>query len=145
MGGSLFCARRKTIPSLSILEYHELLRGTSVSTQERSDELLELLGQERVRQILAATSQESRSAKELSTECDVALSTIYRRVEAMIENDLLVERTRIEGDGSQHSVYEANIDHLDVDIDDGTIDVSVHVRENAAQRFSRIWSDIRES
>ena len=116
-----------------------------MSTEERSDELLELLGQERVRQILAATSRETRSAKELSEECDVALSTIYRRVEDMIEHDLLVERTRIESDGSHHSVYKANIDHLDVAIEHGTLEVNVHIREDAAQRFSRIWSDIRES
>ncbi|WP_255153155.1 ArsR/SmtB family transcription factor [Halorarius halobius] len=116
-----------------------------MSTDDHSDELLELLGQERVRQILAATSRDPRSAKELSEECDVALSTIYRRVEDMVASDLLVERTRIEADGSHHSVYEANVDHLDVDIEDGTIDVSVHVREDAAERFSRIWSDIRES
>lgn len=115
-----------------------------MSTDTRSDELLGLLGQERVRQILAATSRDPKSAKELSEECDVALSTIYRRVEDMIASDLLVERTRIESDGSHHSVYEANVDHIDVDID-GTIGVSVHVREDAAQRFSRIWSDIRES
>ena len=116
-----------------------------MSNDDHSDELLELLGQERVRQILAATSRDARSAKELSEECDVALSTIYRRVEDMIASDLLVEQTRIESDGSHHSVYEANVDHLDVDIEDGTIDVSVHVREDAAQRFSRIWSDIRRS
>ena len=116
-----------------------------MSTDDRSDELLELLGQESVRQILAATSRDPRSARELSEECDVALSTIYRRVEDMVASDLLVERTRIESDGSHHSIYEANIDHLDIDIEDGTIDVSVHVREDAAQRFSRIWSDIRES
>ncbi|WP_227134472.1 ArsR/SmtB family transcription factor [Halorubellus salinus] len=116
-----------------------------MSNDDPADELLELLGQERVRHILAATSRESRSAKELSEECDVALSTIYRRVEDMLASDLLVERTRIEQDGSHHSVYEANVDHLDVEIDDGTIDVKVHVREDAAQRFSRIWSDIRES
>lgn len=112
---------------------------------DHSDELLELLGEGHVRQILAATSREPLSAKELSEECDVALSTIYRRAEDMIEHDLLVERTQIEPDGSHHSVYEAQIDHLDVDIDDGDIDVSVHVREDAAQRFSRIWSDIREA
>ncbi|MFA9517318.1 ArsR/SmtB family transcription factor [Halopenitus sp. H-Gu1] len=116
-----------------------------MSPDDSSAELLELLGQERVRQILAATSREPISAKALSDECDVARSTIYRRAEVMVTHDLLVERTRIESDGSHHSVYEANIDHLDVDIDDGTIDVSVHVREGAAQRFSRIWSDIRES
>ncbi len=116
-----------------------------MSSDDRSDELLELLGEERVRQILAATSRESMSAKELSDECDVALSTIYRRVEQMVAHDLLIERTQIESDGSHHSVYDANVDHLDVDIDEGTIDVSVHVREDAAQRFSRIWSDIRDT
>ena len=116
-----------------------------MSNDDRSEELLELLGQERVRQILAATSRESLSARDLSEECDVALSTIYRRVEDMIASDLLVERTRIETDGSHHSVYEANIDHLDVDVEDGSLDVNVHIREDAAQRFSRIWSDIRES
>lgn len=84
------------------------------------------------------------SARELSEECDVVPSTVYRRVEEMVDHDLLVERTHLEPDGSHHSVYEANVDHLSVDIDDGTIDVSVHVREDAAQRFSRIWNDIRE-
>jgi len=115
-----------------------------VSTDDSSAALLAILGEERVRQILMATSRESMSAKELSEECDVAVSTIYRRVDVMIEYDLLFERTQIEADGSHHSVYEANIDHLDIDIEDGTIEVSVHVREDAAQRFSRIWSDIRE-
>ena len=116
-----------------------------MSTSKDTAELLELLGEERVRQILAATSREPLSAKELSEECDVALSTIYRQVEDMIAADLLVEQTQLESDGSHHSIYEANIDHLDVDIADGTIEISVHVREDAAQRFSRIWRDIRET
>ena len=116
-----------------------------MSTDHRADELLALLGEERVRQILAATSRDPLSAKELSEECDVALSTIYRRVEDMVANDLLVEQTQIETDGSHHSVYEANVDHVDVDIEDGTIDIKMDIREDAAQRFSRIWSDIRDT
>jgi predicted transcriptional regulator len=116
-----------------------------VATDDSSEELLALLGKRRVRQILAATSREPLSAKALSEECDVAVSTIYRRVEEMVEHDLLVEQTQIESDGSHHSVYEANVDHFDVDIDDGRIAVDVHRREDAAQRFSRLWSDIRES
>ncbi|GAB3700049.1 ArsR/SmtB family transcription factor [Halorubrum trueperi] len=116
-----------------------------MSTDHRADELLDLLGEERVRQILAATSRDPLSAKELSEECDVALSTIYRRVEDMVANDLLVEQTQIETDGSHHSVYEANVDHIDVDIEDGTIDIKMDVREDAAQRFSRIWTDIRDT
>lgn len=114
-----------------------------MSRDDTPDVLLELLGQELVRKILAATSVEPMSAKELSERCEVAPSTIYRRVEEMLDNDLLVERTQIEADGSHHSVYEANIDHLGVDISEGAIEVSVHVREDAAERFSRIWNDIR--
>lgn len=116
-----------------------------MSTDDSTDELLDLLGEQRVRQILAATSREPLSAKELSEECDVALSTIYRRVEDMVDHDLLVERTQIEADGSHHSVYEANVDHLDIDIEDGIIDIKMHVLEDAAQRFSRIWNTIRDT
>jgi predicted transcriptional regulator len=116
-----------------------------VSQDSHTAEILELLGQERVRQILAATSRAPKSARELSEEGDVARSTIYRRVEEMVACDLLVERTRMESDGSHHSVYEANVDHLDVAIDAGTIAVDMHVREDAAERFSRIWSDIRDT
>lgn len=116
-----------------------------MSRDDGAEELLDLLGEERFRQILSATSREPLSAKELSEECDVALSTIYRRVEDMVANDLLVERTQIEADGSHHSVYEVNIDRLEVDVEAGTIDVTMHVREDAAQRFSRIWSEIRDT
>jgi len=116
-----------------------------VSGETSSEELLELLGEKLVRQILAATSRKPLSVKELSEECDVARSTIYRRVEDMVAHDLLAERTQLETDGSHHSVYEANVDHLAVDIDDGTINVRVHAREDASQRFSRIWNDIRET
>lgn len=116
-----------------------------MSTSASGEDLLELLGEPLVRQILAATSREACSAKELSEDCDVALSTIYRRVEDMVAHDLLVERTQIESDGSHHSIYKANIDHLDIDVKDGSIDVRIHVREDAAERFSRIWEDIRET
>lgn len=116
-----------------------------MSTDARSDDVLELLGNERVREILAATSDAQLSASELSERSDVAVSTIYRRVEDMLAHDLLVEGTRIEADGSHHSVYRANVDRVDVAVADGHIDVKLHVREDAARRFSRLWSDIRET
>lgn len=116
-----------------------------VSMTEDPGELLTLLCEELVRQILAATSREPPSAKELSDECSVALSSIYRRVEDMVAHDLLVERRRIGSDGSHYNIYEANIHHLDIKIEDGTITAKMQVREDAAQRFSRIWNDIRET
>ncbi len=107
--------------------------------------MLSLLGDEYVREILVATSESPKSAKELSEELDAALSTVYDRTEQMVGHRLLVERTRIMEDGSHHSVYEANIDHLDIDVGEGELDVQVRTRESAAERFTSIWSDIREA
>ena len=83
------------------------------------------------------------SAKELSEECDVSQSTIYRRIEEMQAHDLLVERTQLKSDGSHYSVYKANINHIDIEIDNGIIEVRMHIKEDAAKRFSRIWNNIR--
>lgn len=116
----------------------------SSSTPADATDLLSLLGDEYVQDILVATDAGAKSARELSDELDTARSTIYDRTERMVERGLLVERTRIVEDGSHHSVFEANVDHLDVDVVDGELEVRVERRESAAERFTNIWNDIRE-
>ncbi|MDG5777154.1 transcriptional regulator [Haloarculaceae archaeon H-GB2-1] len=116
----------------------------STKSPDDGTELLELLGDTYVQDILAATSQGQKSARELSSELEADISTIYRRVDDMLEYELLVERTQIVDDGSHHSVYKANIDHVDIDIEDGEFIVGVKVHESPAERFTRIWDDIRE-
>ncbi|MFB6195459.1 MAG: ArsR/SmtB family transcription factor [Haloplanus sp.] len=117
----------------------------SNDSSEYEAALLGLLGDEYIQGILAATSRSPMSAKELSDELDADVSTIYRRVDDMLDHDLLVERTRIVEDGSHHSVYEAKVDHVDVDIEDGDLVVEMEVRESPSERFTRIWDDIRET
>lgn len=119
-----------------------------MSTDDVEDEprtLLGLLGDEYVQSILVATGEEAKSAAELARELDVARSTVYRRAEAMLAHDLLVERTRIVGDGSHHSVYAANVDHLDIDLDGSEFRVDVRTRESPSDRFTRLWTGIREA
>ncbi|MEF8814821.1 MAG: transcriptional regulator [Halovenus sp.] len=111
---------------------------------EEGKAVLALLGDEYVQDILVATSEAPKSAKQLSDELDAAPSTIYDRTETMVAHHLLVERTRIMEDGSHHSIYEVNVDHLDIDIEDGKLDVQVQTRESPAGRFTTIWNDIRE-
>ncbi|KTG30624.1 winged helix-turn-helix domain-containing protein [Haloferax profundi] len=114
-----------------------------MSGSQDSDELLDLLGDEYVRSILAAASLEPHSVKDLSERCGVAQSTVYRRLDDMLAHDLLVERTELVADGSHHSVYEAKLTHLDIDVVDGEIRVDTNVESSPAERFTRIWDDIR--
>lgn len=107
------------------------------------DELLELLGDEYVRSILVVTSRRPQSVKEISDECGVAQSTIYRRLDDMVDCHLLEERTELVADGSHHRIYEAKLSHLDLEVADGELRIEMDYEESAAERFTRIWDDIR--
>lgn len=117
----------------------------SGSPDEASRAVLELLGDEFAQDILAAVSESPKSAKQLSDELEVAQSTVYRRVERLEAHDLLLERTRIKNDGSHHSVYEANFDGINVSLEAGRFRVDVEISETPADRFTKLWADIREA
>ncbi|MEF8841216.1 MAG: winged helix-turn-helix domain-containing protein [Haloarculaceae archaeon] len=106
--------------------------------------LFALLGDEYVRTILRATSEEPMSARALSEECDSALSTVYRRVDDLIEAGILVEETEIDPAGSHHSVYETRLNELTVRIANGEFEMELEVERPTAERFTRMWEDIRE-
>lgn len=113
-------------------------------SEDRSPgELLELLQDEYARAILEATSTQPMSAKTLSEICDASLPTVYRRVERLVEADLLAERTELSADGNHFAVYEARLDRLVVDLSDGELSVSVRRTEtDIADRFTDLWEGI---
>ncbi|MCG1002974.1 MULTISPECIES: helix-turn-helix domain-containing protein [Halobacterium] len=106
-------------------------------------ELFDLLSDEYARAILKATSTQTMSAKTLSETCDASLPTVYRRVERLIAVGLLEEMTEVAEDGHHFSVYEARLDHLVVDLDDGVLDVDVtQTDENFADQFTDLWESV---
>lgn len=107
-----------------------------------AEEVLELLGDEYVRAILTATSDEPMSAKAISETCDMSLPTVYRRVDDLLEFDLVVEQTRIDRDGHHYTVYEPSVGRVTVDVG-GELSATVEYREDAVDRFTRVWEDIR--
>ena len=84
------------------------------------------------------------SAKTLSDRYDMSLPTVYRRVERLQEFDFLTEGTEIDTSGGHHrSVYEANLDHIDIDLEDGDLALQIRLREDATDRFTRMWREMR--
>lgn len=57
------------------------------------DEVLSVLTDDASRSLLCATDEPS-TASELADECDVPLSTVYRKLESMANTPLLEETTR---------------------------------------------------
>lgn len=110
---------------------------------ERSiEDVLDTIGDQHARTVLAAISREPRSAKELADETDLSLPTIYRRIELLQDHDLVVERTAVAEDGNHYNVYECNFDSTVIRLEDDEYDVRIYRKENLPDRFTQLWDDL---
>ncbi|MDS0473391.1 helix-turn-helix domain-containing protein [Natrinema sp. 1APR25-10V2] len=108
-----------------------------------STEIFQILADEYARKILLAADSGPKTAKTLSEECDASLTTIYRRVSTLQDHDLVEERRTVDSDGSHRSEFQTALDELHVDITDGQLSLTVETRDELADNFTALWSDLR--
>lgn len=115
-------------------------------SSERVDELLDVLGDERSRAILAALNDQPRSAKELATALDVSLPTVYRRLDDLEGCSLVTSRTAVASDGNHYQRYACALRRVSVVLDGTDYRVEIDRGEaddgDIADRFSDLWSDL---
>ncbi|QKG93170.1 helix-turn-helix transcriptional regulator [Halorubrum salinarum] len=116
------------------------------------DEVLDALADDAARRIVAALT-EPKTASELSEECDIPLSTTYRKLEKLTDASLLSESTDIRRDGQHTTRYSVSFDAVTVSIDDGEegdadrreFDVEFSRPERTRdERLADLWSELRE-
>lgn len=105
--------------------------------------LFQTLADEYARTILVAADREPMTAKALSEACDASLSTVYRRLAMLGEHDLVEERTTVGPDGTHRRKYETSLERLSVEVSDGTMTVTLETRDELADSFTALWSDMR--
>lgn len=113
-----------------------------VATNGYGDDLLDTIGDEYARQILAALGQEARTAKELAEKCDISLPTVYRRLERLGEHDLVTTKTLVREDGNEYSVYETNFESTLISLQEEGYEVRVYREQSTPDRFSKLWDDL---
>lgn len=95
--------------------------------------------------ILELLSERPRPAKELASELDLSLKTIYRHVESLEEHELVREQQLIDDSGNHYAVYETSVDEVEVTIspEAGEIDVEVRPKDNV-DSFVTLWSGLSD-
>ena len=92
--------------------------------------VLAALEDDACRAILEATSEESLTATELSEQCDIPMSTAYRKVEKLTEAGLVDETVRINTSGKHATEYRKGFDDVVVSVaDSGGIEVDITTPE----------------
>ena len=88
--------------------------------------------------------EEPMTASELSDECDIPLSTIYRKLDAMSEATLLEELTEVRSDGHHTTRYEVAFEEVRIPLEEDQslgIEVSRPAR-TADERLADMWSEV---
>jgi predicted transcriptional regulator len=109
------------------------------------DDIFDLLASEDVRRILVATSVQPMSAKELATICDRSLATIYRRVEAMEEYDLLSEEITRDSDGTQYNQYRSDLNEITISVNEGDLTVNIDLEKDTVDQFAELIEDLEQA
>lgn len=129
---------------LSTSLYWGVERSTSRENREvDEDALFGALENETSRAILAHTSEEARSVKELAEQIDVSQTSIYRRLEQLTEDGLVHETLQLDQSGNHFKLYRAAITHVSVNLENDDVQTRVDWHEDVSERFTRIWEDIR--
>lgn len=87
--------------------------------------LLAALDDDDCRAMLSATSDEARSASELSECCDLPRSTTYRKLELLTEAGLLKSGVRIHSAGHHTSEYARAYDDIVVGLAGGDVSIKL--------------------
>ncbi|WP_135664013.1 ArsR/SmtB family transcription factor [Halorhabdus rudnickae] len=106
------------------------------------EEVLDTIGDEHARHVLAGVSKQAKSAKELSEQLDLSLPTVYRRLEILQEHDLVSDQTAVADDGNHYKVYESNFESTVIRLEDDEYQVRIYRSENLPDRFGQLWDDL---
>ena len=88
------------------------------------------------------------TAPELSAECDIPLSTLYRKLDCLEDASLVVERTGIQPNrhGRHRSYYEPNFEKVSVTLEEENglkLEIKRPARDSR-DRLAQLWSEMRE-
>ncbi len=107
--------------------------GPDVTGEWDAETLFDVFERETARKILALTSVEPMAAQELAERTDESEPTIYRRLDALEEYDLIEERTHIDADGNHYSEYETNLEEVCFQLEDGGFTIDVTYRKELVE------------
>lgn len=96
-------------------------------------ELVDVISDEYAGAILTAVSEDSLTVNEITEKLDMSSATAYRRIEKLLDCDLVAEKTELDGSGNQYHVYESNFQSIRFEITDGR--AYVHILRNDEHEF----------
>ncbi|MCI4352619.1 MAG: ArsR family transcriptional regulator [Thermoplasmata archaeon] len=106
--------------------------------------ILEALGDPVSLRVLAALSHGERDVHSLVVETGLPQSSVYRKLRELAEYGIAsVPRYAFTREGRKVEVFRGRVKEVRVLLADGTVRVTVILRQDAADRIDDLWQDVR--
>ncbi|QLH07393.1 winged helix-turn-helix domain-containing protein [Nitrosopumilus ureiphilus] len=96
-----------------------------IEEQERKDGILEILSDKYCRIILESIMHKPKSAIEITAEANIPMSTVYRRIQTLHDNNLVKTSGIITDDGKRLFLYKSKIKGIQSRFNDGKTEVEL--------------------
>jgi len=114
-----------------------------VSEEEVKQRILTAIADGYSRNILMRTRDEPVSALILSKDYKIPITTVYRRIEELVQAGLLgAVKSNRTTDGKWYELYRSLLRRINVSFEEGNVQVEVEVNDHIADKFMRIWSSL---
>ncbi len=121
-----------------------MVRAWSPREETDLQAVLDALDDEGARAIVRHLS-EPMSASEISKECDIPLSTTYRKLDLLTDASLLEERTEIRSDGHHTTRYVLAFEDVSIGLtEDRKFEVNItRPASSPDERLATLWEEVR--
>ena len=96
-----------------------------IEETEKKDTLLEIMSDKYCRIILESLMYTPKSAMEVTAETKIPISTVYRRIQMLHDNKLLVTSGTISEDGKKLFMYKSKVKAIQCNFNNGQVEVEL--------------------
>lgn len=108
------------------------------------EKVVRALSDEYARRILSVCIAKPKSVKDVESETGLPQATVYRHVNHLVEERLLVvERSAITPDGKRYDLYRSRIQNARIELDARGVRVLWEPVEAMEERLARVWTSLR--
>lgn len=108
------------------------------------DSLLDVLGSGLAWRILVKACRESLTAEELAERSGASRTTVYRRINALVEYGLLSEEMAVNPEGNNYRTYETDAESIHVTVTPDGIETAITEDRDLVDRFEAFWMTLEE-
>jgi hypothetical protein len=100
------------------------LEGRKIE-DEKKDTILGILSDRYCRAIIESTMAVPKAAIEISAECKIPISTVYRRLQILHDSKLLGISGAITTEGKKHFLYKSKVRAMTSRFNNGSLEVEI--------------------